>query len=96
MAAYKLTLTENDTGDVIVDEEIDCLIGAACNKDGTLSRLLFSACGPVHLAAANAGVQQIVKTLEMEVPVVVPLTKIVLTEAFEKDFAKSSTVTENA
>ena len=68
------------SGDVLVDEGIDCLIGAACNKDGTLSRLLFSACGPVHLAAANAGVQQIVKTLEINVPVVVPLTEIVLTK----------------
>lgn len=79
MAAYKLTLTKTETGDVLVDKEIDCLIGAACAKDGNLSSLLFSDCSVVYLAAANAGARDTIKRLEAKNPIVAPLTEIVLT-----------------
>ena len=83
MAAFRLTLTKTDTGDVLFDEEIDCLIGAACAAGGNTSQMLYSDCSAVHLAAANVALRKVVKKLETDVPIVAPLTEIVLTETEE-------------
>ena len=77
MAAYKLTLTKTDTGDVLVDEEIDCLIGATCDNDGKMGKLLYSSSSLLPLASANAGVLDLVKRLETEHPEIKGATEMI-------------------
>ena len=86
MAAFKLTLTKIDTGDVLVDEEIDCLIGGAAVGDDTTCKLLFAECSPLVTAAANVAAHQTIEKLETESPVVKHLTALVLeTDAAKKE-----------
>ena len=85
MAAFKLTLTKTDTGDVLVDEEIDCLIGGACAKDENTSQMAYSDCDPLHLAAANAALHRVVKKLEIDVPILAPLTEAMITESERRE-----------
>ena len=85
MAAFKLTLTKTDTGDVLVDEEIDCLIGAAAIGVDETCKLLFSSCGAIPLAAANAAARSVIKMLETENPLVAALTEVALKADHEKD-----------
>lgn len=75
MAKYKLTLTDNDTGDVLVDEQIDCLIGGTCDKYGKMTRMLYSACGAPQIACASVGAQDVIKKLETEHPEIKKITK---------------------
>lgn len=68
MAAFKLTLVENDTGEVLVNEHIDCLIGAACTEGGNRTKMLYAQCNGAALDTAKAGVLEIVERLETNKP----------------------------
>lgn len=84
MAAFKLTLTKIDTGDVLVDEEIDCLIGAAAIGDDQTCKLLFSECSTFALAAANVAVHKVINMLESKTPIVKHLTGFAIAVEDEK------------
>lgn len=90
MAAFKLTLVKTDTGDVLVDEEIDSLIGAAAIGDDQTRKLLFSDCSTFALAAANVAVHQVINMLESKTPIVKHLTDIAIAVEDEKKEAAPS------
>lgn len=54
---FHLTLTDNETGEVIHDGDINAIIGAATNEDRTM---LFgqTACGLLDLARTIAGAEK--------------------------------------
>ena len=89
MAAFKLTLTKTDTGDVLVDEEIYCLIGAIGFDDDTTGQMLFSSCSSLTLAATDATAREVIKKLETEEPIVAALTEAALKGVHEKESGQS-------
>ena len=86
MAAYKLTLVKLDTGDVLVDEEIDCLVGGASStsKDNSI-QMLYSECNAITLSAANVAAQKVIRRLESGNPIVKVFTEEVMTKEKEED-----------
>lgn len=79
MAHYKLTLTKIDTGEVLVDEEIDCLVGGAASheKDNSI-QMLYSECNSITLSSANVAAQKVIQRLESGNPIVKCFTEMVM------------------
>ncbi len=77
MDKFKITITNLETGNVEVDEETNCIIGAviADGGEGT-RRISMMACDAFSLTCAIAGVRMIIDESFAEYPELEPLVTI--------------------
>ena len=69
MNRFKITITDLETGNVEVQEETNCIIGAVITDDGKKARCLgITECNAFKLAHAIAGAREAIAELFAEHP----------------------------
>ena len=68
--SYKVTITDNETGEVLVNEEnAVVIVGAIGNEQGTRS-IGFTACDAISLGDAISMAENIISKIKNAVPIV--------------------------
>lgn len=68
--SYKVTITNNENGEVIVNEEnAVAIVGAVANKQNT-AKIGFTDCNTLYLANAILGAETVISEIKNEVPIV--------------------------
>ena len=77
MDKFKITITNLETGNVEVDEETNCIIGAVITDGGKEARRIgMMKCNASRLACAIAGARKIIAELFAEYPLLEQLVTI--------------------
>lgn len=93
MEKFHITIKNNETGEILVDDDTCAIIGALDRGEGT-GCLGFTVCGPVDLAATATGALKAALRCSRELPAVIQdaiLEKCALkrkTNFLEKIFGK--------
>lgn len=73
--SYKVTITDNETGEVLVNEEnAVAIVGAIGNEQGTRS-IGFTACDAISLGDAIMMAEKIISKIKNEVPIIESLLR---------------------
>lgn len=88
--AFHVTIVDNETGKVLVDEETDCIIGAAnVAGEGSTCKFSFSAANGKNILYVLHGVEEameiIVKQLPEEMRLLYKLLSLVKSDKDEAD-----------
>lgn len=68
--SYKVTITNNENGIVLIDEEnAVAIVGAVANKQIT-AKIGFAGCNALYLADAILGAEDVISELKNQVPIV--------------------------
>ena len=68
--SYKVTITNNETGAILVNEEnAVAIVGALANKQN-IAKIGFTDCNTLHLANAILGAEAVISKIKNEAPAV--------------------------
>ena len=67
MKKFHITITDNETGEVLVDQDTSAIIGALDNDESTRN-IAYTCCNTIDLAATAAGAKQAANKSARELP----------------------------